>query len=129
VKKIFISKKKYELVNNFTFLLFIITIFLGFFQNSWVIIGTGVVLYLSNIFLTVFFTYSGFKKNKSRSFSIFDYLTMLLLFHTFYLIILKFNHNVLNIYGFQIKTPFIMLSFFMSVLVYKLNRFIEKKPK
>ena len=65
------------------------------------------------------------RKNKNVTFNYLGYLGIILVLHSIYLLIIQFNSEIPNIYGFEINEKLFFINFLISLIVLSKSGFLD----
>ena len=89
------------------------------------------VSFLSSLFMfwvfiwTLIFSDEKKIKNKKVTFNYLGYLGIILVLHSIYLLIIQFNSEIPNIYGFEINEKLFFINFLISLIVLNKSGFLD----
>ena len=129
MKKIILKKKTYNLIEYIALGVYVVSILLAISSNSSTFIWTTIAALLLWVFFwTLLFSDEQKKKSNNKvSFNFLGYLGIILILHSIYLVIIKFSNEIPNIYGFEIKGQFIVISFLISGVILNKSGFLDDK--
>jgi len=126
MKKIILSKKTYNTIEHIATGVYLIVILLAFYFNSSTFVWTAILTFLFWVFIwTLIFSDEKKIKNKKVTFNYLGYLGIILVLHSIYLLIIQFNSEIPNIYGFEINEKLFFINFLISLIVLSKSGFLD----
>lgn len=126
MKKIILSKKTYSTIEYIATGVYLIVFLLAFYFNSSTFVWTAILTFLFWVFIwTLIFSDEKKIKNKKVTFNYLGYLGIILVLHSIYLLIIQFNSEIPNIYGFEINEKLFFINFLISLIVLNKSGFLD----
>ena len=126
MKKIILSKKTYSTIEYIATGVYLIVFLLAFYFNSSTFVWAAILTFLFWVFIwTLIFSDEKKIKNKKVTFNYLGYLGIILVLHSIYLLIIQFNSEIPNIYGFEINEKLFFINFLISLIVLSKSGFLD----